>query len=101
MLARIYRPAKNAMQSGKGKSKQWVLEFEPELAPKIDPLMGWTSSADTAKQVRINFESKEEAIAFAKAKGIPHRVTEPHEAARVIKSYGENFAFGRKRPWTH
>jgi hypothetical protein len=101
MLARIYRPAKNAMQSGKANAKSWVLEFEPEFAPTIDPLMGWTSSPDTAKQVRLTFDTRDEAIAFAKARNIPHRVTEPHEPAKIIKSYGENFAFGRKRPWTH
>jgi hypothetical protein len=101
MLAKIFRPTRNAMQSGKANTKSWVLEFEAEHAQTIDPLMGWTSSPDTPRQVRLSFDTKEEAIAFAQARNIPHRVTEPQEPARIIKAYGDNFAFRRKRPWTH
>ena len=101
MLARIYRPAKTAMQSGKAQSRSWRLEFEPASARTIDPLMGWTSSADMNGQVRLDFDSKEEAIAYAERHGIPFRLQEPQEPPVIIKAYADNFAFGRKVPWTH
>ena len=101
MLARIYRPSKTAMQSGRANTKRWVLEFEPELARKIEPLMGWTSSSDMRGQVRLTFDTREEAIAYAKANDIPHQVVEAKERRRKTKSYAENFAYDRKQPWTH
>ncbi len=101
MLAKIYRPAKSAMQSGKGKTKSWRLEFEPRLAPRPDALMGWISSADPSGQVRMQFDTKEEAIAFVRAHGIPHQVVEPPEAKPQIKSYSDNFAYRRREPWSH
>jgi len=101
MLARIYRPAKNAMQSGKAGVRKWRLEFEAASAPKTEALMGWTSSPDAMGQVRINFDSKEQAIEFARTHAIPHEVTEPPEPKRIIKAYADNFAFKRKEPWSH
>ena len=101
MLARIYRPAKTAMQSGKAKTKDWRLEFEPESARLPDPLMGWAQSRDMDGQVRLHFDTKEDAIAYAQAHGIPFRLIEPKTVKRVIKAYADNFAFGRKVPWTH
>ncbi len=101
MLAKIYRPAKNAMQSGKAGAKKWRLEFRLVDAPRPDVLMGWISGADTREQVRIAFDTKEEAIAFARANGLPHQVVEPPEAKTQIKSYSDNFAFRRREPWSH
>jgi hypothetical protein len=101
MFAKIYRPAKTAMQSGKAKTTDWVVEFAPAVARTIDPLMGWTSSTDMNGQVRLAFESREEAIAYAVRHAIPHQVVEPKEPKRVIKAYGDNFATGRRSPWTH
>lgn len=101
MLAKIYRPAKNAMQSGRAGAQEWVLEFEPEAAMTPEPLMGWTSSADTNGQVRLTFHTRDEAIAFARAKQIPHQVVEAREPKRVLKAYGDNFAYRRKEPWSH
>ena len=102
MYARIYRPAKTAMQSGKAKCGGWVLEFDRQRAMKIDPLMGWTSGNDMlASQVRLKFDSREAAVAYAKDKGIPHQVIDREEATPVLKSYGDNFAFQRRAPWTH
>lgn len=101
MLAKIYRPAKTAMQSGKARTRRWCLEFEPSSAPTLEPLMGWTSSADPAGQVRMFFDSREEAVAFARAHNMPHQVTEPPKARRIIKAYGDNFAFRRREPWSH
>ncbi len=101
MFARIYRPAKNAMQSGRAKTQQWILEFEPEAAKKLDPLMGWTGSTDMRGQVRLSFESRDEAIAYATRHHIPHEVIEKPEPKRVLKAYADNFATARKVPWTH
>jgi hypothetical protein len=101
MLARIYRPAKNAMQSGKAKTKDWVLEFEPASARAPDPLMGWTQSCDMNGEVRLSFETREEAIAYAQTHGIAFRVLEPKPVKPVVKAYADNFAASRKQPWTH
>ena len=101
MLARIYRPAKTAMQSGKAKSKDWHLDFEPASARTIDPLMGWISSSDMNGQVRLTFETKEEAVAYAERHGIPFRLQEPQEPPVILKAYADNFATHRKQPWTH
>ena len=101
MLARIFRPAKTAMQSGKAKTKDWVLEFEPAAARRPDPLMGWTQSSDMDGQVRLAFDTRDEAIAYAQHRGIPFQVFEPKTAKRIIKAYADNFAAGRKIPWTH
>jgi hypothetical protein len=101
MLAKIYRPARNAMQSGTAKSQDWVLEFDSDVKRTVDPLMGWIGNADTNTQVRLTFETREEAIDYARRQGIPFQVTEPRAAKRIIKAYADNFAAGRRRPWTH
>ena len=101
MTARIFRPAKTAMQSGLARTKDWVLEHEAETPRFIDPLMGWTGSADTRTQVRLEFDSKEEAVAYAESRGIPYRVIEPRERKPVRKSYADNFRYGRIGSWTH
>jgi hypothetical protein len=101
MLARIYRPAKNAMQSGRARSETWVLEYEPEAPYGRDPLMGWTTMKDMRRQVKMRFPDRESAIAFAERHGIPYRVMPVQEARPKQKSYADNFRFGRKRNWTH
>lgn len=101
MRARIYKPAKNAMQSGRAGTKLWRLEFEPESARTPDPLMGWTSSHDMRQQVELEFDTKEEAIAYAEKNGIPAQVFEPHAPRPKPKSYADNFRFDRKVPWSH
>jgi hypothetical protein len=101
MLARIFRPSKTAMQSGKAKSAGWVLEFEPQDARRQDPLMGWTQTADTEGQVRLSFETKEEAVRYADQHGIAFQLIDPKPAKRILKTYADNFAFGRTVPWTH
>jgi hypothetical protein len=103
MRARIYQPAKTAMQSGTAKTHSWVLEFAPASAREVDPLMGWTSSTDTQAQVRLRFESRAAAEAYATEKGIAFDVVEPKLRKPVIRQrgYGENFATDRKGVWTH
>jgi|TARA_B100000519_G_C13993811_1_gene320556 hypothetical protein len=101
--ARIYKPAKTAMQSGRGKTKSWILEFEPSAAKRPDQLMGWISSQDMkADQVRIKFSEKEQAIDFARRVGISFRVQEQAKKKVMPKSYADNFRPDRKTGnWTH
>jgi hypothetical protein len=101
MRARIYRPARTAMQSGQARTKNWVLEFEPESPRAPDPLMGWTSSADMRAQVELEFDTAEEAVAYAGKHGIAYQVFEPQAPRPRAKSYAENFRFDRKVPWSH
>lgn len=93
---RIYRPAKTAMQSGRGNSRQWIVEFEPSDRKEPDPLMGWNGSRDTLAQVRLRFDSKEEAVAFAEREGLSFDlIDEPPAKAVKPKSYADNFRFDR------
>ena len=101
MVARIYRPAKTAMQSGKARTRRWVLEYEPEAPREVEPLMGWTSSGDMKQQIRLNFSSREDAVAYAERNGIAYRVFEPKTSRRRPKSYADNFRYGRVGQWTH
>jgi hypothetical protein len=101
MLARIYRPARTAMQSGDAKSKQWLLEFEPERRREVEPLMGYTAQRDMRQQVRLAFNTKEEAIAYAEREGIPYRVFEAHDPERKRIAYADNFGYKRVGQWTH
>ena len=88
------------MQSGRANTRRWVLEFEPG-ARRPEPLMGWTSAADTRGQVRLGFDSMESAIAHAKRHGLMYRVLEPQERKLRPMAYADNFAVTRQRPWTH
>ena len=96
-LARIYRPAKTAMQSGRAKSRKWVLEYEPTSRRNPDPLMGWSSAEDTLNQVQLRFEALEEAVAFAKKHDLEYTLIEPHARTPKIKSYADNFRYDRVR----
>ena len=101
MTARIFKPARTAMQSGTAKTKEWVLEFEPEEPRMIEPLMGWTSSGDMKQEVRLFFDTKEEAIAYCERDGIPYQVFESKPSKRPRISYADNFATARRGAWTH
>ena len=103
MPARIYQPARTAMSSGTAKTKHWVLEHAADSAREVDPLMGWTSSSDTQAQVKLVFNSKEEALDYAKDKGIETVVLEPKRRKPNIRpgGYGDNFATNRRTVWTH
>ena len=101
MAARIYKPARTAMQSGPARTKEWVLEYDPEAAREIEPLMGWTSSRDMKQQLQLSFDTKEEAVAYAERSGIAYRVMEAQPRRPVRKAYADNFRFGRIGSWTH
>ena len=101
MTAKIYRPARNAMQSGKGKQNMWYLEFERERPRGVDPLMGWTSASETNQQVRLVFDSADEAVAYAERNAIPYEVQPEPQPRPQRKTYAENFRWGRPGNWTH
>ena len=101
MTARIYRPARTAMQSGTANTKEWVLDYEPEQPRTVEPLMGWTSSSDMKQEVHLHFDTKEEAIAFCEREGIPYQAFDSKPRARQRISYSDNFAYPRREAWTH
>ncbi len=88
--AKIYIPSKTAMQSGRGKLKKWVLQFETK-DPSINPLMGWETSTDTLEEVILKFSTKEQALEYAENNNISYTVVEPKKKEFVIKSYADNF----------
>lgn len=101
MTARIYKPAKTAMQSGHATSNAWVLDFEPEHPRVVEPLMGWTTSDDMRQEIRLRFASKEDALAYCERNGIAYRVFEDKPVARRKIAYSDNFAATRRDAWTH
>jgi hypothetical protein len=101
MLARIYKPARNAMQSGKANAEKWLLEYEPQQRKVADPLMGYNTTGDMNRQIRLEFDTREEAVAYAERNAIPYRVQNPQQATPKKVSYSDNFRFGRTQPWTH
>ena len=103
MRARIYRPARSATQSGPAMSRQWVLEYTPEAPREIDPLMGWTSSGDMRSQIRLRFDSREAAEAYAREHGLEAVVIRPKPRKANLRpgGYGENFSPNRRQTWTH
>jgi hypothetical protein len=96
-LARIYRPSKTAMQSGRAQTRKWVLEYEPATRRDPDPLMGWSSAQDTLNEVKMRFPTLEEAVAFADKHGLEYTVIEPHTPSDKPKSYADNFRYDRIR----
>jgi len=101
MVARIFRPAKTAMQSGRGKTGRWMLVFDPEAPRSVEPLMGYTSAADMKQQIRLSFDTKDEAVAYAERNGIAYEIDAEHERKRRPISYSDNFRTNRRFPWTH
>jgi hypothetical protein len=91
MQARIYQPAKTAVQSGRRKTKEWLVEFEPRSRKEADRLIGWVGSDDTDQQVRLRFPTKEAAIAYCRREDLTFQVFEPHQRVVRPKAYAENF----------
>ena len=101
MTIKIYQPSKTAMQSGRGRTKQWLAEYISEIDSTKDKLMGWTSSSDTKNQIKIFFNTKEQAVDWAKKNHYQFYVVEPQKRKMKPKSYASNFDINRKEPWTH
>ena len=101
MPVRICQPPKSAMQSGRGNTRRWVLEFEPSERRELEPLMGWTASGDTSRQLRLQFDTKEEAVAYAQQRGLAYVLLNETERRIKPKAYADNFRFDRIGRWTH
>ena len=101
MTIKIYKPAKTAMQSGLGKTKKWLAEYISEVDTVKDSLMGWNSSLDTQSQIKVFFDTKEQAIVWAKKNNYQFYIEEPKVKKIKPKSYSSNFDINRKEPWTH
>ena len=101
MSARIFKPSPSATQSGKGSTKLWVLNYEPEEAMQIEPLMGWSGSGDMRRQITLRFATKEEAIAYCERNAIAYHVIEPKPVVTKVFSYADNFRSTRRGQWTH
>ena len=95
--ARIYRPTKTAMQSGRAQARKWILEYEAATPRRPDPLMGWASADDTLNEVQLRFDTPDEAVAFAEKLGLEYAVTAPQDTAEKPKSYADNFRYDRVR----
>lgn len=101
MEVRIFKPAKTAMQSGRGKIKDWVMEFEATDRQDADSLIGWVGSSDTRRQVTLHFNSEQEAVAYAKKHDYVYTVQKEKTRSIKPKAYADNFAHERVEPWTH
>ena len=97
MEARIYQPSKNALQSGQANTRKWVVEYEPEEAKRNDELMGWVGSGDMRGQLKLKFENKDDAIAYAERNSIPYIVQDPKKRRQRPKSYADNFRYDKVR----
>ena len=101
MQVRIYQPPKTAMQSGQANTKRWLLEFEPDSPRRVEPLMGWTSSSDTRTQLRLWFDTAEDAVAYARKRGLMYTLERPQRKTLAPKAYADNFRYDRLGRWTH
>mgnify|MGYP001162201059 FL=1 len=101
MRARIYKPCKTAMQSGRAKSDKWILEYFQTSATEREPIMGWLSGKDTQKQVKLKFNDLDSAIAYAEKNRISYQVSKVNNRKTKPKAYADNFSFYRKETWTH
>jgi hypothetical protein len=101
MTARIFKPAKTAMQSGFQRTKNWMLVFETACAPTVEPLMGWTAGTDMCRQIRMAFDSCEEAVDYANRNDLAYMIVHPKKAVRQKIAYSDNFRADRLGAWTH
>jgi hypothetical protein len=89
--ARIVQKSKNAMQSGRAGTDEWILEFEPADAQRADPLMGWAGSADTRRQLNLKFKTLDAAKAYADGKGISYTIIAAASKVLKLQAYADNF----------
>ena len=92
-VARIYQPSKTSMQSGKAKTKLWILDYNPSDNQFIEPLMGWSGTHQTQSQIQLRFKTSEDAIAYAQRQGLDFIVQTAQFACPKIRSYSDNFSF--------
>ncbi len=100
--ARIHNAATSTQSEAEGKGRDWLIEFAPDQANRIDPLTGWYGSDDTQRQVVLRFGSRDDAVAYARAQGWDYDVEERRQVSSIKpKSYADNFRYDRKINWTH
>ena len=101
-IARIFVAPRSAMQSGLANTQGWLLSFATSAKLRVDPLMGWTGSSDTTKQLGLRFATKQAAVNYAEGQGIAYVIEEPKPPKAIKpKVYADNFKFGRTENWTH
>ncbi len=91
MAARIYQRYRNAMQSGKARTDEWVLEFESDRPKRADPLTGWSGGAHPQEQVTLIFPSLDAAEAYAARYGVDYHLVPPTPPKLKLQSYADNF----------
>jgi hypothetical protein len=91
MAARIFQRSKNAMQSGRARASEWVLEFESHIRKRPDPLTGWSGGAETVEQLRLTFPTLDAATAYAERNRVDFHVVPPSEPKLKLQSYADNF----------
>ena len=91
MKAKIYKPSKTAMQSGRSKYNKWVLKFSDQKNQLKDAMMGWNGGSSTVSQIELKFSTKEEAVSYAKKNSIDYEILETSERKVISKSYADNF----------
>jgi hypothetical protein len=101
MRVRIFQQPKSAMQSGLAGTQEWVIDWAPSDRRVQDPLMGWFGSGDTQSQVRLRFDTREEAVAYAERRGLAYDLELPRVRVHKPKAYADNFKYGRTDNWTH
>ena len=101
MTVKIYKPSKSSMQSGQMNTKKWLAEYISDTEQDKDTLMGWNSSLDTKSQIKVFFETKEQAIEWAKNNNYQYFVQDPKQRKIKPKNYASNFHINRKESWTH
>ena len=101
MTIKIYKPSKSSMQSGQGNTKKWLAEYISDTEQTKDTLMGWNSSLDTKSQIKVFFNTKQQAIEWAQKNNYQYFVEDPKKRKIKPKNYASNFDINRKETWTH
>lgn len=91
MHARLYQRPKHALQSGRARMGEWLLEIERGEAQRPDPLTGWPGSGATATQVQLRFASREAAEAYAAEQGLTLEIVPLGPRALKLQAYADNF----------
>ena len=91
MPARISQRSKNAMQSGRARAEEWVLEFESGRRKRPDPLTGWAGGAETQEQVRLTFPTLDAAKAYAERQNVAYHLVRPEPVKLKLQAYADNF----------
>ena len=90
-IARITELERKTTQSGKANAGRWLLEFERQEPLRPDPLTGWNGSGDTSTQVRMTFDSKDAAIAYAERHDLEYHLVPAPPVRLKLQAYADNF----------